>query len=533
MTLFCGYTVLNKLGQGTYGQVYRISDANNNHYALKRPIDRPDNVDCLEFDLLRKAKSSYLLHAMDYLTPFNCVDAKSASIVMPLAKYTGDDIINNIDNLGTRITIMRRLLLGLNCLNNLGYIHADIKPGNIVFYELDHPALSDFGATIYAGDPNELVQLPDQRTTYQFAAPESNIQVNGLYTYSHKSDVWSMGATFYEWLLGRRLFAQIPDQNSYRLIESKLAYEVIYHDLELVYGDMGDIWHQRLSLMLNSMLQIDPAKRITGVEALKFLAVSDVIDETICESNYLTPSPNFRTDFHDFSTARLHLLAFLYRLSLQEEGKLDYAIAYTLCDAFWKCYMLTPPDFDLWSALILGVYCFMLDAFMYQVDLNTTARDLIYDDQTVNMCQYLAITYNYSGLLDVAYVKSLNRSNIQYVFENVFLNTDPNRLAAYYNLPEARVVGSSGYSQDFADFLYSKFMTPLTLRKVLRVDLYDQMFSAKTEFFYNIDDDTGDNYITEFVDPFANSVFIANRKIEIPIVKDPPATDYDSDGGIN
>lgn len=542
MEKFCGYDVFDKLGEGAYGAVYRITDRYGNSFALKNPLFGEYGIDCLEYDLLRKVKSPYILNAMDYLTPFNCGDTTTASIVMPLAKYTGKDIMRYADNLLARINIMRRLILGLKCMNSLGYIHCDIKPANIVFYDVDHPALSDFGSTVYVGEPNKVIRIPSATITPAYAAPESMFPVGGLYTLSNKSDVWSLGATFYEWLLGYPLVSRNNnkmDNNTYKTIANEVTYDNLYRALQNNYDQLEHKWLDRLATMLNRMLQHDYHQRISIGEALQYVMIVDVPDQLTCESNYLMPIPTAREDFHDFPLARQHLMAFIYRLTIHDNRNLTYRLAYVICDAFWKCYIMTPPDFDLWSALVLGVYCYILNCLEYQTGLTTTPTRLIYDQATINMCQYLAITYNYTGLLDFSYVDQLSEpqepqgSQLQHIMKNVMLGNDPYKILNWYNLPTSRERGAgqrAGVVSNFSSFFKDNLISERIANSLRQFDLFDKMFSAKTDGIHKYNKELREYQTITFVDPFTDSQFILDHGIKIPIVKELQLDNTDDDG---
>lgn len=515
----CGYKTVELLGQGTFGRVYLVEDQAKARYAMKIPKvdDDPDQIDVVEYDLLKKANSPYLLNAYQFYTPFNCPEAKAANILMPLAKYTGTDIMKHITNFDQLLVVMRRLLLGLNCMNTLGYIHADIKPENIVFYELDHPALSDFGATIYVGAPNLIVGFDYEKTTYQYAPPESyNPNKNGMYRFSNKSDVWSLGATFYEWLFRRYLVTYHGDAG-YEEVKQIATFESLKDALEKM--EYPPIWCENLARMLEGMLELDITKRFDSYRAIKYLQVSDIDDHDSCTTNYFNSLPSPRTNFDDFEAVRLILLSFVSRLIKSNDNKLDAAFLYMFCEAFWKCYIVTPDDFDLWDALILGVYVYTQNIVGWKYTVNPEPDDIIYETDTINMCGYLALTYNVNGLIDSSYYYTLrNRANVDKMLKTILLGPDPVAIVSYFIEPAMReledyftVETLDHYTIDIN--LIREVINPDDFESIRYYDIYWNIYSIYDRENIKIAHRLQGNQDPK--NPFKDSVYMKNHHIKI------------------
>jgi hypothetical protein len=90
-------------------------------------------------------------------------------------------------------------------------LHRDIKTGNVIIEEgTGRAVLADFGVI------KDLVAATVQQTagddfkgTWHYAAPEA-IERDGAAADAFPVDVYSLGATFFEMMTGKRLFAEIP-----------------------------------------------------------------------------------------------------------------------------------------------------------------------------------------------------------------------------------------------------------------------------------------------------------------------------------
>lgn len=100
---------------------------------------------------------------------------------------------------------------GLAHAHERGVVHRDVKPSNILVRG-DQAFLTDFGIARRLQDPS-LTRTGEFAGTPDYVSPE---QARGDLDIDGRSDVFSLGATFYELLTGRRPFA---DTNTQKVLE--------------------------------------------------------------------------------------------------------------------------------------------------------------------------------------------------------------------------------------------------------------------------------------------------------------------------
>ncbi|KAF5389193.1 hypothetical protein D9757_003418 [Collybiopsis confluens] len=100
----------------------------------------------------------------------------------------------------------RYLLSAIQFLHRRGVVHNDIKPANILLSAKGVPVLCDFGfAEAYDVSSPTAFHSKFAYGTPEYLAPE---RARGIPHDTRKSDVWSLGVTFFEILIGRTPFEE-------------------------------------------------------------------------------------------------------------------------------------------------------------------------------------------------------------------------------------------------------------------------------------------------------------------------------------
>lgn len=137
--------------------------------------------------------------------------------------------------------IVIQLADAIRRIHELGYVHGDIKPENILFTRDGIPRLADYNSTrLIAAVVRSRIPI-----TFGYSAPE---QLRNIITL--KSDVWSLALVLYEAATGRPLLPL--DEISY---QEKIAELEAGGKLEVNTGD------PELDRVIASCLSVDPDKR--------------------------------------------------------------------------------------------------------------------------------------------------------------------------------------------------------------------------------------------------------------------------------
>lgn len=207
------YLIIDKLGEGGMGKVYKVSDTlkNNAVFALKTiksSVFQKNKHDILirfkrEFDIMTNLKHSNLVRVFDFVTD----NDENCYIVMEY--IPGSSLAHKLTEKKTikeneALNILVQLLRGLEFIHSRNIIYRDIKPENILIND-DNIKLTDFGiADLGVGD----TEREKVKGTLLFMAPEV---LEGDIT--PLIDIYSLGAVLYQMVTGKKFY----EGNNYKL----------------------------------------------------------------------------------------------------------------------------------------------------------------------------------------------------------------------------------------------------------------------------------------------------------------------------
>ena len=203
------YKILEVLGRGGMGVVFKAIDTNLEKFVALKMIDpflardesfvkrfkteakalaRLENPNIVRVFALRETDDG-LFMVMEY------VEAK------PLSNCIQE---NGPFSLKEAVSISKQLLNAIGHAHKVGVIHRDIKPSNILLCSDGSVKVTDFGLAkvIKQKGPASTVTQTRAGTLY-YMSPE---QVKGLKNVDKRSDLYSLGMTVYEMIVGRTPF---------------------------------------------------------------------------------------------------------------------------------------------------------------------------------------------------------------------------------------------------------------------------------------------------------------------------------------
>jgi serine/threonine-protein kinase len=201
-----GFDVVGTLGQGAASTLYSVRDKHGEVFCLKRVVKKSPSeqrfIDqavreyevAKHFDtpLLRKVhkliRQRALIRTSEVLVVMEMVEGKTLESI----KFKG---------MLSYCQLFHASAQALKHMHDAGYVHADIKPNNIMVTSSGQVKVIDFGQSCKNGTVKERIQgTPD------YIAPEQ-VQRKAI---TYKTDLFNLGATMYWLLTGSHVPTLIP-----------------------------------------------------------------------------------------------------------------------------------------------------------------------------------------------------------------------------------------------------------------------------------------------------------------------------------
>jgi serine/threonine-protein kinase len=257
MATFGRYEILGKLGEGAMGVVYRARDsAIGRVVALKMLSAELGAEDELHHRFRREAEAIGRLSHPNIVTVYD-LGQSEGQLYMAMELLEGDDLRSLIERrvevpLVDRLRLLVQICEGLAYAHSRGVVHRDIKPANILITSGGRAKILDFGLARVATRAT-ITRKGMILGTPDYMAPE---QAMGKLV-DRRSDVFSSGSVFYEFLTGEKPFKG-------KTLHAVL-FQIIQEDPEPVLTLNPEL-PTRLAAVVHRMLMKDPEKRYQSMD---------------------------------------------------------------------------------------------------------------------------------------------------------------------------------------------------------------------------------------------------------------------------
>jgi len=212
------YKVLSLLGQGGMGAVYKVFDVKLERYAALKilSLNTTRNSTFIE-RFKREARNQAKLMHPNIVSVYGFVEEKDV-LGIAMEYIEGDTLESIIRDRGRieftyALELIGQILNGIEFAHQQGFIHRDLKPSNIILDLNGNPKIMDFGISKSMDELKSITQHNARPGTLLYMSPE---QLGGN-VITVKSDLYSLGITLYEMLVGTHPYNA---QTIYEIIDS-------------------------------------------------------------------------------------------------------------------------------------------------------------------------------------------------------------------------------------------------------------------------------------------------------------------------
>jgi len=255
-----GYRVLKEIGQGAASVVYLVQDPKTKQIRAMKHVEKTDPKGQRFLD---QAESEYKIASELDHPSIRKIDRmiKKGGLLSTRELYLVMEYVDGISEekvpprpLEQIVDIVHQVSRGMAHMHERGYVHADMKPNNIMF-DAGTAKIIDLGQSCKSGTVKERIQgTPD------YIAPE---QVHRR-AITPRTDVFNLGATAY-WMLTRKNIPTALPKEDGSLVTS-LDDSMIEKPTPPV--ELNPRVPQRLSDLILKCVEVDPEARPTSMHEL-------------------------------------------------------------------------------------------------------------------------------------------------------------------------------------------------------------------------------------------------------------------------